>query len=157
MDLLDGFASRVRSSAEIGGDDVADDDDLVPRARSPQYVVRFELSEREVALSSLSPVAIAEGDRVRVAGRFRAGAFDALAYRNESTLAEGDRGWWPTLALSMILTVIGLGMLVLNVGGPRTEPVPLGLGGALVAAGLIVGYRGLRVLAARNLLRRHAD
>lgn len=155
MDMIEGFATRVRSSVELGD---ADDplDDLEPRPRSPKYVVRFELTAREVAVTSRSPVPIAEGDRVLVAGSDRAGVLDALAYRNESTLAEGDRGWWPMLAASIILAGIGAGMFAVTIAAPHPERIPRILAGLLAAAGIHIGHRALRVLTARNRLRRRA-
>jgi len=157
MDLLEGIAARIRSSVDLDDtDDAVDDDALEARPRSPKYIVRFELTARQVSVTSHCPVSIGEGDHVLVAGRYRSGVLDALAYRNESTLAEGDRGWWPMLALSIILLVISLAMFGMTIDPTPTEPIPRILAGLLGAAGVYAGYHALRVLAARNLLRRQA-
>lgn len=157
MNLIDGIATRVRSSVDLGDADEHDHgDELQPRLRSPKYIVRFELTAREVTVTSRSPVSIGEGDRVLVAGWYRSGVLDALAYRNESTLAEGDRGWWPALALSIILIVVGLAMLAMSIDATPAEPVALGLAALLVATSLYIGYGASKVLEARNLLRRQA-
>ena len=159
MDLLEGIAARVRSSVHLDDDDREDneDDPLEPRPRSPKYIVRFELTAREVSVTSHSPVAIGEGDHVFVAGWYRAGVLDALAYRNESTLAEGNRGWWPMLALSIMLLVVSLAMLGMTSDSSPSEPIPPILAGLLGAAGVYLGHGALRILVARNLLRRQAQ
>ena len=156
MDCIEGFATRVRSSVDLGNAH-DDDDDLQPRPASPKYIVRFELTEREVTVTSRSPVSIAEGDRVLVAGKYRAGVLDALAYRNESTLAEGDRGWWPMLALSIILVALSLAMFGMTIHATTPEPLPRTIAGLLATTGAYLGYGALRILAARNQLRRRAS
>jgi hypothetical protein len=161
MDLLEGVATHVRSSIDLGDADAdadaSDDDELEPRPRSPKYIVRFELSDRDVAMTCPSPISIADGDRVLVAGSYRAGILHALAYRNETTLAEGDRGWWPALALSIILLVVGLAMLAMTHDTTPAEPIPLALATLFLATSLYVGYHSLRVLEARNRLRQQVQ
>ena len=149
METLEGRAIRVSSTIEVGGGQK-----YAPV--STTHLALFQLGSRMIRVSSDVPVMIGEGDQVLVVGVPHRGALEALAYRNLSTSAEGDQGWLAALVLGIALGVIGLIIVSMSFRPAPSPPVILAVVGAVfVPAGFYFAYRGMRVLAALTVLRRH--
>lgn len=146
MEIIEGRASRVTSTIDVGGGQ-----DYVPVHTT--HIALFQLGARAVKVSSSDPVVINDGDEVLVAGFARRGAFDALAYRNLSTSSEGDQGWLAVLILGSMLGVLGLGLFAQSFRGGNWWVLAV-IGAILTASGSFFASRGVRVLAALSVLRR---
>ena len=158
MEIVEGRATHVKNALDVRRDEPDYDSPLGEQHGPPSVThrVSFQLGTRAVQISSRELVRIAEGDQVLLAGMARRGAFDALAYRNLSSFAEGDRGWLPELAVGVILSALGAFMLVVGARASQPNPFALGVGALLSLAGVYLAYRGQRVRAAVGALRRHS-
>lgn len=140
MERRQGLAKAVRHTATVTGSGAQHG------SITTTHDTLFLVEGRQVLVRSPEPVAVQEGDEVAIAGRFKNGMFNVVAYRNLTTSAEGHVG----VEASFVIGVLGI-MLALvvpimiqsdDLDWLRIVLAPLFL--ACGAAGIANGYRTLR-------------
>lgn len=109
----------------------------------------FRLDGQLVKIVSSTPLVIADGQQLVVAGRRRAKVFTAYAHRNLTTGDEGHEGW-ATRLLVTILVVTGALWLGSLMGGSYGAIVTV----VFLALGFAMAWRSLEVVQALVMLRR---
>jgi len=142
--LLNGTVSAVRATTAIsgGGND---------SAVQTTHILLFKVDGKQAKMSSMSPAMISEGDVVVLAGTEKQGAFNVLAYRNETTAVVGDVG----KARSVLGMIVGFGgslvALVVFVK-PKLGLIPIFIGLLFLLVGCFSAARFTKIRAATRLL-----
>lgn len=101
MDTMEGTVSHFQNSIKVTGGGES-------QARTT-YIALFRLDGQPVQFSSSSPAAIADADRVIVAGtRTGNASLTAYACRNVTTGASMNSGIWGNVVAAVILPLFGL-------------------------------------------------
>lgn len=144
MKLLSGQASSIRSTTSVsgGGRD---------SAVTTTHILLLKVNGVQAEIQADSPPIIDEGEFVVLAGDDRNGAFEALAYKNESTGVVGNAG----LTGSLIGSAVGIGggiLVLVNFSSPSFGLVPKLVALAFFAVGAFSIRVALRISAAVSLL-----
>ena len=101
METIEGAVSHLQNTVNVsgGGDN--------SRATTT-YIALFRLDERPVQFRCGKPIAFADGDRLKAAGRSRATDFLAYACRDLSTGATYNSGVWGNVIAAVILPIFGV-------------------------------------------------
>ncbi len=101
METIEGIVSHLQNTVSVsgGGND--------GRATTT-YIALFRLDGRPVQFRCGSPIAFADGDRLKAAGRVRATDLLAYACRNLTTGATYNSGVWVNVIAAVFLPVFGL-------------------------------------------------
>jgi len=134
---------------------------------STTHVAIFRIENQSVMVRSFSVIYLDEGDEVKLAGQMKKGVFQADAYRNLTTSAEGNRGVWVILiaGIAVILATIGgsftgCGGLLFMMAYQTSPPLFLLLVGIdllLTGIGIYVIRVGLRIRQAVQILSRSTN
>ena len=101
METIEGTVSHLQNTVNVsgGGDNT--------RATTT-YIALFRLDGKPVQFRCGSPIAFADGDSLKVAGRVRATDFLAYACRNLTTGSTYNSGVWANVIAAVFLPVFGL-------------------------------------------------
>ena len=101
METIEGTVSHLQNTVSVsgGGND--------SRA-STTYIALFRLDGKPVQFRCGKPIAFADGDRLKAAGRTRAADFLAYACRDLTTGATYNSGVWGNIVAAVILPIIGV-------------------------------------------------
>ncbi|MFZ6847086.1 hypothetical protein [Undibacterium sp. RuRC25W] len=100
MDRLKGHAASVRNTVSISGGNESE--------VSTMHIALFQVGDKQVKLKSKEPVLINEGNEVVLAGKNKSGEFNALAYKNCATGAEGNAGWFGRMLFGLFFPIVSV-------------------------------------------------
>ncbi len=100
MDRLKGQAASVRNTVSISGGNESE--------VSTTHIAMFQIGDKQVTLKSKEPVLINEGNEVVLAGTDKSGVFNALAYKNCATGAEGNAGWFGRMLFGLFFPIVSV-------------------------------------------------
>ncbi|MFZ6690275.1 hypothetical protein [Undibacterium sp. SXout20W] len=100
MDRLKGHAASVRNTVSISGGNESE--------VSTTHIAIFQIGDKQVTLKSKEPVLINEGNEVVLAGKNKSGMFNALAYKNCVTGAEGNAGWFGRMLFGLFFPIVSV-------------------------------------------------
>lgn len=101
METIEGTVSHLQNTISVSGGGNNS------RATTT-YIALFRLDGKPVQFRCGSPIAFADGDRLKVAGRVRATDFLASACRDFTTGATYSSGIWGNVIAAVILPIFGL-------------------------------------------------
>lgn len=101
METIEGEVSHLQNTISVtgGGND---------SQATTTYIALFRLDGRPVQFRCGRPVAFADGDRLKAAGRARATDFLAYACRNLTTGSTYNSGIWGNVIAAVFLPIFGL-------------------------------------------------
>jgi hypothetical protein len=141
MEKLQGIVSELRRGKTVSYN---------PKTgTSVIHAAVFRLDGQLVKIVSASPLVIAEGQQLLVAGRRRAKVFTAYAHRNLTTGHEGHEGWATRLLVTILVVACALWLGSL-MGGDYAVIVGI----VFIALGFAMAWRSLEVVQAVVMLRR---
>jgi hypothetical protein len=141
MEKLQGIVSELRRGKTVSYN---------PKTgTSVFHAAVFRLDGQLVKIVSASPLVIAEGQQLLVAGRRRAKVFTAYAHRNLTTGHEGHEGWATRLLVTILVVACALWLGSL-MGGDYAVIVGI----VFIALGFAMAWRSLEVVQAVVMLRR---
>lgn len=145
METIRGVASKVRNTIDVSG---GGKDGHV----TTTHICIFQLDGRTVKAKSSEPPIINDGDNVIVAGSSSGGVFNAFAYRNITSQADGNEGYILMFLFGVIFPVASV-MIFGTFSDPFFGIFPKIIGSVFILAGLYMLFRGVRILQAVKLLK----
>ena len=144
MESIEGTVSHLQNTVSVSGGGQNS------RATTT-YIALFRLDGKPVQFRCGSPIAFADGDRLKAAGRVRATDFLAYACRDLTTGATYSSGVWGNVIMAVILPLFGL--FFCGIAG-----FLLGKFAALIYLGFLAGtgyliYRAILASTALRLVR----
>ena len=144
METIEGAVSHLQNTVNVSGGGNNS------RATTT-YIALFRLDGKPVQFRCGSPIAFADGDRLKAAGRARATDFLAYACRDLTTGATYSSGVWGNIITAVILPIFGLlfcGIAGMMFGKLAALPYALFLAGAVYCV-----YRAVMASTALRLVR----
>ena len=152
MAVIRGLATNVRNTVDVSGDGGHNSH------VTTTHISLFLVDGKQVKVTTSQPVMINENDEVALAGETKRGVFNAYAYRNITTGANGDTG-----GISFILFGIGFPIAAvyffLNFKGEKTlqelisfSIIPVLVPAIFFMAGLYILYTGIKIKSYANEL-----
>lgn len=145
METIKGIASNVRNTVSISG---GGNDSQI----TTTHIAVFQIEGRQVKAKSGEPLLINEGDSVIAVGSISSGVFNALAYKNLTTLTEGNEGWVMMLVFGVVFPCVAV-FAFATFSSPFFGIMPRIVSGAFFAFGMFALFRGGRVMKAISILR----
>lgn len=115
------------------------------------FISKFNLDNRAIEAKFSSPMKIADGDQITVAGYQKDNAFQVLAYNNKTQVMMSNENWIMLCLGALFFFAIAIGLLNSELVIEGTIIPKLFLFGFTLVA-LYMGYRALLVREAIKLL-----
>ena len=144
METIKGIASNVRNTVSVSG---GSHDTQV----STTHTAIFVLSGQQVNATSNEPLLINEGDSIVAVGSTSKGIFNALAYKNLTTQAEGGRGWIVSLIFGIIFSFAAISIFM-TFSNPFFGILPKIVSGVFFAVGVAALHQSWQVKKAISML-----
>ena len=146
MNTLKGTVTAARATTAMSG---GGNDSQVQTT----HILLFKVDGRQAKISSASPAMINDNDSVILVGTEKNGAFDVLAYRNETTGVVGDVGKLRSI-IGMIVGFCGAVFVSLGFNASAFGYVPKLIGLVFLIVGLFCVARFIKINSAANQLAR---
>lgn len=144
MDRLKGHAASVRNTVSISGGNETE--------VSTMHIAIFQVGDKQVTLKSKEPVLINEGNEVVLAGTDKSGVFNALAYKNCVTGAEGNAGWFGRMLFGLFFPIVSV-VVWRTFPGASFSLFPKLIASVFFCGGIYMLASGANVFRAMNILK----
>jgi len=115
------------------------------------FISKFNLGDKVIEAKFSTPMKIAEGDQIRVSGYLKDGAFQVLAYNNQTQQVSSNENWIMLGLGALFFFAIAIGLLNSELVAEGALIPKLFLFGFTLVA-IYMGYRTLLIREAVKLL-----